>query len=119
MNGSGRSLCSLPGPGNVGPASSSGGVQCGTAGGPVRMRGMTGRTNPRRKGSSPPSREPSRNDAPPPDAVAEVVTRFEAYARARAARDSLLPGARTGPWHEQRAFDDLQAAVARLRDGMR
>lgn len=105
MNGSGRSLCSLPAPGNVGPASSSGGVQCGTAGGPVRMRGMTGRTNA--------------NDSPPPDAVVEVVTRFEAYARARAARDSLLPGARTGPWHEQRAFDDLQAAVARLRDGMR
>ncbi|MEU1920896.1 hypothetical protein ACF09G_19455 [Streptomyces albogriseolus] len=51
--------------------------------------------------------------------MAEVVTRFEAYARARAARDSLLPGARTGPWHEQRAFDDLQAAVARLRDGRR
>ncbi|MGA5704968.1 hypothetical protein ACPCK8_00550 [Streptomyces cellulosae] len=80
---------------------------------------MTGRTNARSKGSSPSSREPSQNDSPPPDAVAEVVTRFEAYARARAARDSLLPGARTGPWHEQHAFDDLQAAVARLRDSLR
>lgn len=81
---------------------------------------MTGRTNARRKGSSPPFPEPSqKNDSPPPDAVAEVVTRFEAYARARAARDSLLPGARTGPWHEQHAFDDLQAAVVRLRDSAR
>lgn len=71
------------------------------------------------QGVLPSSREPSQNDSPPPDAVAEVVTRFEAYARARAARDSLLPGARTGPWHEQHAFDDLQAAVARLRDSVR
>ncbi|MFZ4157433.1 hypothetical protein ACWEQ5_23800 [Streptomyces griseoincarnatus] len=81
---------------------------------------MTGRTNARRKGASPSSGAPSQNDSPPADAVAEVVTRFEAYARARAARDSLLPGAaRTGPWHEQHAFDDLQAAVARLRDSVR
>ncbi|MFE7963705.1 hypothetical protein ACFU0X_11720 [Streptomyces cellulosae] len=80
---------------------------------------MTGRTNARRKGSSPASRESSQNDSPPPDAVAEVVTRFDAYARARAARDSLLPRARTGPWHEQHAFDDLQAAVARLRERSR
>jgi hypothetical protein len=80
---------------------------------------MTGRTNARRQGPSPSSGAPSQHDSPPPDAVAEVVTRFEAYARARAARDSLLPAARTGPWHEQQAFDDLQAAVARLRDSAR
>ncbi|MDN3270628.1 hypothetical protein C1708_31150 [Streptomyces sp. DH-12] len=80
---------------------------------------MTGRTNARREGRSLPSRDPSHKDSPPPDAVADVVTRFEAYARARAARDSLLPTARTSPRREQQAFDDLQAAVARLRDGMR
>ncbi|MFJ3981571.1 hypothetical protein [Streptomyces fungicidicus] len=61
-------------------------------------------------------------DVPPPpplDLLHEVVTRFDAYARARAARDSVLPGARTTPRHEQRAFDDLQDAVSRLRNSVR
>ncbi|CAM5293436.1 hypothetical protein [Streptomyces pilosus] len=63
-----------------------------------------------------PSRDASREPLPPPhDLVEEVVVRFDAYARARAARDSLFPTARTTPRQEQRAFDDLQAAVTRLR----
>ena len=48
--------------------------------------------------------------------INEVVTRFDAYARARATRDSLLPATRTTPRHEQHAFDDLQAAITRLRN---
>ncbi|MEZ3181789.1 hypothetical protein KYY02_24880 [Streptomyces pimonensis] len=57
--------------------------------------------------------------APPlPDLVNDVVTRFDAYARTRAMRDSLLPTARTTPRHEQQAFDDLQAAVTRLRNSL-
>ncbi|MFE4053181.1 hypothetical protein [Streptomyces sp. YIM B13518] len=55
---------------------------------------------------------------PPLDLVNDVVTRFDAYARARATRDSLLPAARTTPRHEQQAFDDLQAAVTRLRSSL-
>ncbi|MFI8205377.1 hypothetical protein [Streptomyces sp. NPDC085937] len=80
---------------------------------------MTGRTDSGREGRSMPSREQPHQGAPPPDAVADVVTRFEAYARARAARDSLLPAARTGPRQEEHAFDALQAAVSRLRDSLR
>ncbi|CAL9356397.1 hypothetical protein [Streptomyces pilosus] len=63
-----------------------------------------------------PRRDASREPLPPPqDLIEEVVVRFDAYARARAARDSLFPTARTTPRQEQRAFDDLQAAVTRLR----
>ncbi|MET9154784.1 hypothetical protein ABZX82_26460 [Streptomyces griseoflavus] len=68
------------------------------------MTAMTRRDEPRE--ALPPTR----------DLVEEVVVRFDAYARARAARDSLFPTARTTPRQEQRAFDDLQAAVARLRN---
>lgn len=56
---------------------------------------------------------------PPSDLVDEVVVRFDAYARARAARDSLLPAARTTARHEQHAFEGLQAAVTRLRNSRR
>ncbi|MER7490301.1 hypothetical protein ABTY20_31340 [Streptomyces sp. NPDC126497] len=55
---------------------------------------------------------------PPLDLVAEVVTRFDAYARARAARDSLFPTARATPRHEEQAFDALQTAVTRLRNSV-
>lgn len=53
-----------------------------------------------------------------PELIDEVVVRFDAYARARAARDSLFATARTTPRQEQRAFDDLQAAVLRLRNSL-
>ncbi|MFI9467200.1 hypothetical protein ACIHBQ_06960 [Streptomyces sp. NPDC052492] len=76
---------------------------------------MTGRTDSGREGRSMPSREQPHQGAP----LADVVTRFEAYARARAARDSLLPAARTGPRQEEHAFAALQAAVTRLRDSLR
>ncbi|WP_030227934.1 hypothetical protein [Streptomyces sp. NRRL WC-3626] len=56
---------------------------------------------------------------PPSDLVDEVLVRFDAYARARAARDSLLPAARTTPRHEQHAFEGLQAAITRLRNSRR
>ncbi len=67
-----------------------------------------------------PRRDDSREPLPrPQELIDEVVVRFDAYARARAARDSLFPTARTTPRQEQRAFDDLQAAVARLRNSLR
>jgi hypothetical protein len=61
---------------------------------------------------------PHASSPPPLDLINEVVTRFDAYARARATRDSLLPATRTTPRHEQRAFDDLQAAITRLRNSV-
>ncbi|MFI1420846.1 hypothetical protein ACH4VX_23265 [Streptomyces sp. NPDC020731] len=61
---------------------------------------------------------PHPSSPPPLDLVNEVVTRFDAYARARATRDSLLPTARATPRHEQHAFDDLQAAITRLRNSV-
>ncbi|MFG2512503.1 hypothetical protein [Streptomyces sp. NPDC048584] len=67
-----------------------------------------------------PSPDDPRPSSPPPsDLVDEVITRFDAYARARAARDSLLPAARSTPRHEQHAFESLQVAVTRLRNSRR
>ncbi|MBQ0850294.1 hypothetical protein J8N05_19080 [Streptomyces sp. BH-SS-21] len=48
-------------------------------------------------------------------AAHEVLTSFDAYARVRAARDGVLPSSRVGPREEERAFDELQQAIARLR----
>ncbi|MEU5520568.1 hypothetical protein ABZ759_07650 [Streptomyces sp. NPDC047860] len=59
------------------------------------------------------SHEPS---PPIQELIDEVVVRFDAYARARAARDSLFPTVRATPRGEQQAFDALQAAVVRLRN---
>lgn len=65
---------------------------------------------------------PSSNvpSAPPPSspherAVQEVLTRFDAYARIRAVRDSIIGAPQVGPREEERAFDGLRQAVARLR----
>jgi len=64
----------------------------------------------------------SRNDAsaPPPSTpqeivIQEVLARFDAYARIRGARDSVLAASRVSPREEERAFDDLQQAISRLR----
>ncbi|MBT3150182.1 hypothetical protein HTV45_04645 [Streptomyces sp. CHD11] len=62
------------------------------------------------------SREPPYR---PQDLIDEVVVRFDAYARARAASESVFSTARATPRQEQRAFDDLQAAVTRLRNSLR
>jgi len=65
---------------------------------------------------------PSRNDpsAPPPSmpqeiVIQEVLTCFDAYARIRRARDSVLAASRVSPREEERAFGDLQQAISRLR----
>ena len=65
---------------------------------------------------------PSRNDpsAPPPSTpqeivIQEVLTCFDAYARIRGARDSVLAASRVSPREEERAFDDLRQAISRLR----
>ncbi|MEU5223616.1 hypothetical protein AB0G55_13290 [Streptomyces toyocaensis] len=63
-----------------------------------------------------PSHHASREPSPPPqDLIDDVVVRFDAYARARGARESLFPAAHASPRREQRAFDDLEAAITRLR----
>ncbi|MFJ3671465.1 hypothetical protein ACIPSE_33880 [Streptomyces sp. NPDC090106] len=49
-------------------------------------------------------------------AIRQVLIRFDAYARIRAARDSVLAASRAGPRDEERAFDELEQAMARLRD---
>lgn len=45
----------------------------------------------------------------------EVLACFDAYARNRVARDSLLAASRVGPREEEHAFADLQQAITRLR----
>ncbi|MEW2571864.1 hypothetical protein [Streptomyces sp. NPDC047070] len=67
---------------------------------------------------------PTGPSSPPPStpqerAAQEVVTCFDAYARVRAARDGVLSSSRVGPREEERAFDDLQQAIARLRTASR
>lgn len=64
---------------------------------------------------------PSAPPQPTPQerAVQEVLTCFDAYARIRAARDSVLPASRPGPRGEEHAFGDLQQAVSRLRTASR
>ncbi|WP_078532911.1 hypothetical protein [Streptomyces hokutonensis] len=56
---------------------------------------------------------------PQEGAVQEVLICFDAYARIRASRDSVLAASRVGPREEERAFADLQQAVARLRASSR
>ncbi|MEU0133017.1 hypothetical protein ABZ172_03095 [Streptomyces sp. NPDC006296] len=51
----------------------------------------------------------------PRDPVQQVLACFDAYSRARGARDGLLSAARVSPREEQRAFDDLRRAVEQLR----
>jgi len=47
--------------------------------------------------------------------IQEVLTCFDAYARIRRARDSILTASRVGSREEEHAFNDLQQAIARLR----
>ncbi|MFJ3673379.1 hypothetical protein ACIPSE_43710 [Streptomyces sp. NPDC090106] len=60
---------------------------------------------------------PSSVPSPTPQerAVREVLTRFDVYARIRAARAGVLSSSRVGPREEERAFDELQQAVVDLR----
>lgn len=48
----------------------------------------------------------------------EVLTCFDAYARIRGGRDSLLAASRTTARQEHRAFDDLAEAVDRFRNAV-
>ncbi|MEU3222142.1 hypothetical protein ABZ695_03155 [Streptomyces sp. NPDC006976] len=60
---------------------------------------------------------PAQQPSPPPQALVEqVLICFDAYTRARGARDSLLSGGRVSPREEQRAFDDLRRVIEKLRD---
>ncbi|MEU8627792.1 hypothetical protein [Streptomyces sp. NPDC048669] len=64
---------------------------------------------------------PQRPSSPPPSLpreplIQQVLACFDAYARVRGTRDSILPASRVTPREEQRAFDELRQAVARLRD---
>ncbi|XIG72032.1 hypothetical protein C1N81_00505 (plasmid) [Streptomyces sp. SGAir0957] len=52
---------------------------------------------------------------PPDDAVADVVTCFDAYARIRSARNHVFNASRSTERDEERAFQELGRAVARLR----
>ncbi|WP_329111632.1 hypothetical protein OG724_27525 [[Kitasatospora] papulosa] len=57
------------------------------------------------------------NPTPIPSALVEqALSSFDAYNRARGARSGLLFGPRASPREEQRAFDDLQRAIEKLRD---
>ncbi|MFG3246289.1 hypothetical protein [Streptomyces sp. NPDC048187] len=49
----------------------------------------------------------------------EVIAAFDAYARIRKAGDGILTAVRFSRADEQRAFDDLQRAVTRLRASSR
>ncbi|MBO0914483.1 hypothetical protein J1C73_09215 [Streptomyces laculatispora] len=62
-----------------------------------------------------------RPSSPPPSApqepvIQQVLACFDAYARVRGTRDSILPASRVTPREEQRAFDELRQAVGWLRD---
>ncbi|CAM5704530.1 hypothetical protein SALBM311S_00845 [Streptomyces alboniger] len=50
--------------------------------------------------------------------VQEVLTRFDAYARIRGGRDSILAASRTTGQQENSAFNDLAEAVDRLRNAL-
>lgn len=47
--------------------------------------------------------------------VQRVLTCFGTYARIRSTRGALLTSSRVGPCDEERAFDNLQQAITRLR----
>lgn len=47
--------------------------------------------------------------------IQEVIGCFDVYARIRRTRDSIFTSVSFSPREEQRAYDDLQHAVARLR----
>lgn len=50
------------------------------------------------------------------DLIEEVLRRFELYARIRAGRDSLLHTQRSSAQDEDMAFQELEAAMVRLRE---
>ncbi|KAA0921229.1 hypothetical protein [Streptomyces apricus] len=51
--------------------------------------------------------------------VQQVLSDFDAYARIRTNRDSLLTSARTGPREEEHAFSRLQDTITQLRNCLR
>ncbi|MGW3745109.1 hypothetical protein ACWD62_32135 [Streptomyces sp. NPDC005146] len=65
---------------------------------------------------SPQNDQSSTSHLPPQELVDDVLARFDAYARIRAGRDSMFDASRSTPRQEQRAFDDLEQAVVRLRN---
>ena len=50
--------------------------------------------------------------------VQEVLICFDAYARIRGGRDSILSASRTTGQQENKAFNDLAVAVDRLRNAI-
>ncbi|MET8583421.1 hypothetical protein ABZX39_21490 [Streptomyces collinus] len=57
-----------------------------------------------------PPQRPASNDL-----VEEALRRFDLYARLRAGRDSLLQTQRSSAQDEDKAFQELEAVMARLR----
>ncbi|MFC9282213.1 hypothetical protein [Streptomyces collinus] len=53
----------------------------------------------------------------PEELIEEALHRFDLYARIRAGRDSLLQTRRSSAQQEEKAFQDLEAVMARLREG--
>ncbi|MEV6294921.1 hypothetical protein AB0M41_31830 [Streptomyces sp. NPDC051896] len=49
------------------------------------------------------------------EVVQDVLNRFDAYARIRGSRDSVFQASRFTPREEQRAFDELEQSITRLR----
>ncbi|WP_329550594.1 hypothetical protein [Streptomyces sp. NBC_00696] len=58
--------------------------------------------------------QPEPSLTPQERAVRDVLACFDASARIRVARDSLLTASRVGPREEEHAFADLQQAIMRL-----
>ncbi|MFF5029818.1 hypothetical protein ACWERI_28445 [Streptomyces collinus] len=61
-----------------------------------------------------PPQRPASNDL-----IEEALRRFDLYARMRAGRDSLLRTQRSSPQDEDKAFQELEAVMARLREKQR
>ncbi|MFI2645593.1 hypothetical protein [Streptomyces sp. NPDC018610] len=62
---------------------------------------------------------PQKPSPSPQESIQQVLACFDAYARARRARDSLLPAGRVSPREEERVFDELRRAIERLRNSTR
>lgn len=67
---------------------------------------------------TPPQNDPSCKPRSSSDLAHGVIDCFDAYGRIRGARDNIIGASRVTPWQEQRAFDDLAQAIARLRKAL-